>query len=78
MNSNFLNYQYRFGNSFISRTDYIKDRGVRIDSKIHCHLHVDFIFPHALKILWLIRRLPFSFSVTDRQSTDAVFCSGYM
>jgi hypothetical protein len=32
-----LNYQYRLGNSFILRTDCIKDLGVHIDSNPHFH-----------------------------------------
>jgi hypothetical protein len=63
--SNVLNYQYRLGNSFILRTDCIKDLGVHIDRKFNFHRHVDFVFPHALKLLGLIRTITFSFSTID-------------
>jgi hypothetical protein len=49
----------------ILRTDCIKDLGVRIDCKLHCHHHVDFLFSHALKILRLILTLAFCFSTID-------------
>jgi hypothetical protein len=60
-----LNYQYRFGNLLILRTDYIKDLGIYIDCKLHFHHRVDFLFSHAMKLLKLIRTLTFSFSTTD-------------
>jgi hypothetical protein len=40
-----LNYRYRLSNSFMLRTDLIKDLGVRIDCKLHFHRYVD-IFSH--------------------------------
>jgi hypothetical protein len=60
-----LNYQYRTGNSPILRADCIKDLGVYIDSKLHFHQHVDFLFSHTMKLLWLIRTITFSFSILD-------------
>jgi hypothetical protein len=42
--TNVLNYQYRLRNSFVLRTDCIKDLGVHIDCKLHFHHHVDFFF----------------------------------
>jgi hypothetical protein len=57
---NILNYQYILGNSFILRTDCIKDLGMHIDSKFRFH-HVDFIFAYALKLLGLIRKILFTF-----------------
>jgi hypothetical protein len=33
------------------------------------HFHVDFLFPHEIKLLWLIRKITYSFCI--RQSTDA-------
>lgn len=59
------NYQYRLGNSFILRTDCIKDLGIYLDSKLHFHQHVDHLFSHALKLLGLIRTITFSFSTLD-------------
>jgi hypothetical protein len=63
--ANVLNYQYRLGNSFILRTDCIKDLGVHIGRKLHCYRHVDFIFSHALKLLGPIRKVTCSFSTLD-------------
>jgi hypothetical protein len=60
-----LNYQYRLGNSFIFRTDCIKDLGVHINSKLHFHQRVDFLFSHSMKLLGLIRTTTFSFSTLD-------------
>jgi hypothetical protein len=60
-----LNYQYRLGNSPILRADCIKDLGVHIDSKLHFHQHVDFLFSHAMKLLGLTRTITFSFSTLD-------------
>jgi hypothetical protein len=60
-----LNYQYRLGNSFILRTDCIKDLGVHIDSKLHFHQHVHFSFSHTMKLLGWIRIITFSFSALD-------------
>jgi hypothetical protein len=59
-----LNYQQRLGNSFILRTDFIKDLGVHNDGKPHFQ-HLDFLFPHVIKLLDLILTLTFSFSTTD-------------
>jgi hypothetical protein len=60
--TNVLNYQYRLENSVILGTDCIKDLGVHIDCKLHFHRHIDFLFPHSMKLLRLIRTLIFSFS----------------
>jgi hypothetical protein len=58
---NALNYQSRLENSFILRTDCMKDLGVYIDCKRHFHRSVDFLFSHAMKILALILTLTCSF-----------------
>jgi hypothetical protein len=42
------------------QTDCIKDLGVHTDRKFHFHRRVGFVFPHALKLLRLIRKIPFS------------------
>jgi hypothetical protein len=56
-----LNYKYRFENSFVLQTDFIKGLSVDIDCKIHFLHHVDFLFSHAIKLLGLIRNLYFPF-----------------
>jgi hypothetical protein len=45
------------------------------DCKLHFHHHVDFIFSYAMKLLFLIRKISFSFS-TIQKSTDVIFCLG--
>jgi hypothetical protein len=42
--TNTLLLRYELGDSNITRTDYIKDLGVFIDSKLYFHSHVDYIF----------------------------------
>jgi hypothetical protein len=63
--TNVLNYQYGLENSFILRTDYIKDLGVHTGCKFHFHRHVDFLSSHALKLLGRIHTIIFSFSTID-------------
>jgi hypothetical protein len=63
--TNVLNYQYRLGNSFILRTDCIKDLGVYTDCKLHFHRRVDYLFSHAMKLLGLIRTLISNLSTLD-------------
>jgi hypothetical protein len=43
----------------------IKDLGLHIDSKLHFHEHVDFLFSHTIKLLGLIRTIKLSFSSLD-------------
>jgi hypothetical protein len=57
--------KYKLGDSYITRTDYIKDLGVFIDSKLYVHSHVDGIFSQSIKLLGLIRNIIFSFSTLD-------------
>jgi hypothetical protein len=45
-----------------TRTDSIKDLGVFIDSKLHFHNHVDYIFSQCIKLLGLVRAITFPFS----------------
>jgi hypothetical protein len=51
--------------SFITRTDTIKDLGVFTNSNFQFHNHVDYIFALCIKLLGLVRTLPFSFSSLD-------------
>jgi hypothetical protein len=60
-----LIYDYNLCQSSITRTDSIKDLGVFIDSKLRFHNHVDYIFSQCIKLLGLVRTLPFSFSSLD-------------
>jgi hypothetical protein len=45
-----------------TRTDSIKDLGVFIDSELHFHNHVDYIFCQCIKLLGLVRAITFPFS----------------
>jgi hypothetical protein len=56
-----LNYQYRLANSLVLRTDSIEDLSAYID----CELHVHFLFSYAMKLLGLIYKISFSFSIID-------------
>jgi hypothetical protein len=60
---NVLNYQYSLGNSFILRTDCIKNLNVHTDCKLYFNHHVDFILSHGMKLLGLICTINFSFSI---------------
>jgi hypothetical protein len=55
-------FDYQLCESLITRTECIKDPGVQIDSKLHFHHHVDYIFSQAIRLLGLIRTETFSFS----------------
>jgi hypothetical protein len=63
--TNTLLLKYKLGASYITRTDFIKDLGVFIDSKLYFHLHVDHIFSQSIMLLSLIRNITFSFSTLD-------------
>jgi hypothetical protein len=60
--TNVLYYTYKICDSSITRTDTIKDLGVQLDSKLHFHGHVDYIFSQSIRMLGLIRTIPYSFS----------------
>jgi hypothetical protein len=63
--ANVLNSQYKLGESLTLRRDCIKDLGIHIDCKLHFHHLVDVPFSHAIKLLILVNKVPFSFSTTD-------------
>jgi hypothetical protein len=53
------------GNLLIVQTDSIKDLGDMLDSKVHFHRHVDYLYSRALKLLELIRFITYNFSSLD-------------
>jgi hypothetical protein len=53
-----LIFHYKLYHSFISRTDL----GVFIDSELHFHNHVDYIFSQCIKFLGLVQTTTFPFS----------------
>jgi hypothetical protein len=55
-------FDYKLCELLITQTECIKDLGVQIDSKLHFHHHVDYIFSQANRLLGLIRTVTFSFS----------------
>jgi hypothetical protein len=55
-------FDYKLCESLITRTECIKDLGVQIDSKLHLHHHVDYIFSQGIRLLGLIRTVTSSFS----------------
>jgi hypothetical protein len=55
-------FDYKLYESLVTRTEFIKDLGVQIDSKLHFRHHVDYIFSQAVRLLGLIRTVTFCFS----------------
>jgi hypothetical protein len=55
-------FDYNLCESLVTRTEFLKDLGVQIDSKLHFAYHVDYIFSQAIRLFELIRRVTFSFS----------------
>jgi hypothetical protein len=56
-----LFFQYKLCHSSITRTDFIRDLGVFIDSKLHFHNHIDYIFSQCIKLLGLVQATTFPF-----------------
>jgi hypothetical protein len=63
--TNGLCYVYKIQDSSLPRTDTIKDLDVQLDSKLHFHAQVDYIFSQSLRPLGLIRTLTYSFYTLD-------------
>jgi hypothetical protein len=63
-----LSFDYKLCESPVTCTDSITDLEVLIDSKLHFHHHVDYIFSQTIRLLGLIRAVTFS----SIQSSDAV------
>jgi hypothetical protein len=63
--TNGLYYVYKIPDSSITRTDTIKDLGIKLNSKLHFHSHMDYIFSQSLRTLELIKMLTYSFSTLD-------------
>jgi hypothetical protein len=60
-----VHFNYYVDNLLIVRTDYVKDLGVMMDSKLHFHRRIDNLYSRALKLLGLIRFIPYNFSSLD-------------
>jgi hypothetical protein len=59
---NTLIFHYKLCHSSITHTDSIKDLGAFIDSKLHFHNHVDYVFYQCIKFLGLVRTITLPFS----------------
>jgi hypothetical protein len=64
-----LVYDYRVWQSFINRTDSIKDLGVFTDAKLHFHDHVNYLFSHCINLLGLVHSINCNFSSLERMLT---------
>jgi hypothetical protein len=60
--TNVLIYDYKLCQSSVTWTNSIKDLGVFIDAKLHFHGHVNYIFPHCIKLFGLVLSITFNFS----------------
>ncbi|PNF34240.1 hypothetical protein B7P43_G17496 [Cryptotermes secundus] len=60
--TNYLIYEYKLLHFTITRTYSVKDLGVYLDSKLHFHDHVNFVFSQCIKMLGIIRSITFNYS----------------
>jgi hypothetical protein len=60
--TNRIHFDYFLGGLLIVRTDFVKDLGVMLNSKLHFHHHVDCLHSQALKLLGLICFITYNFS----------------
>jgi hypothetical protein len=63
--TNTLIYDYKLCQSSLTRTDYIKDLEIFLDSKLQFHDHVNHVFSPCIKLLGLVRSITFTFSSLD-------------
>jgi hypothetical protein len=66
-----IHFKYFVKDVLILRAECIKYLGVIIDSKLHFHWRVDFVYSQALRTLGLIRFITYNFL---RQSSCFVHC----
>jgi hypothetical protein len=62
---NILYYNYKISDSSVTGTETIKDLGMLLDSKLHFHAHVDYIFSKSIKTPGLIQTVTYSVSTFD-------------
>jgi hypothetical protein len=58
-------YYYKLWASFLPCTSTTKYLGIKPDSKLHFHAHVDYIFSQSVRMLGLVRIITHSFSTLD-------------
>jgi hypothetical protein len=63
--TNNLIYGYKLFHSTMPQTQSVKDLVVYLDSKLHFHDHVNFIFSHCIKMLGLIRSVTYNYSTLE-------------
>jgi hypothetical protein len=63
--TNSIHFNYYVDNLLIVRTDCVKDLGVMLDSKLHFHRHIVYLYSRALKLLGLISSITYNFSSLD-------------
>jgi hypothetical protein len=63
--TNGIHFNYYVQNVLIVRTDCVKDLGVMLDSKLHFHRHIDYLYSRALNLLGPIRFITYNFSSLD-------------
>jgi hypothetical protein len=57
-----FHFNYKLSNNPTLHSQFVKDLGVLLDSKLYFHHHVDYISAQGLKMLGLIRYITSSFS----------------
>jgi hypothetical protein len=60
--TNILIYDYKLRLSSTTRTDFIKDLGIFLYSKLNFHNHVNRVYSHCIKLLGVVRSITFTFS----------------
>jgi hypothetical protein len=63
--TNSIHFNYYVDSLLIVPTDCVKDLGVMLNSKLHFHCHIDYLYSRALKLLGLIRYITYNFSSLD-------------
>jgi hypothetical protein len=60
--TNILIYVYKLSQASITHTNSIVDMAVFLNSKLHFHDHVSYVFSHCIKLLDLVHSVNFTFS----------------
>jgi hypothetical protein len=63
--TNSIHFNYFLGDLLNVRTDCVEDLGVMLDSKLHSHRHIDYLYSQAPKLLWGIPFITYNFSSLD-------------
>jgi hypothetical protein len=63
--TNSIYFNYKLCNNLVTRSQCVKDLGVRLDCKLCFHQHIDCILSQGLKMLGFIRYIRSSFSTLE-------------